>query len=65
MSTVPALYWTRLDDNRRTRRFSREELNSAESDGKVGQVLRFQTLTSQALGRQKGEGAASWPRLPS
>jgi len=23
-------------------------------------VLRYQTLTSQALGRQKGEGAASW-----
>ena len=46
-----------LPDGSRSR-LSKAEL--AEHDGSEGRLYRLQILTSQAAGRAKGEGAASW-----
>ncbi|MCW1841571.1 site-specific DNA-methyltransferase [Prosthecomicrobium hirschii] len=47
------------DDGTRRRLNSTELAKVAESEG-AGRVFRQQTMTSQAVGRAKGEGAASW-----
>jgi adenine-specific DNA-methyltransferase len=42
------------------RRLSAAELKTTLAAGTDARILRLQTLTSQAMGRSKGEGAASW-----
>ena len=42
------------------RRLTPTEFRSLTTSNVAGQIYRLQTLTSQSLGRAKGEGAASW-----
>jgi len=42
------------------RKLSREELDDPSSLGQDWRVFAFDNLTSQSMGREKGEGAASW-----
>ncbi len=42
------------------RRLKAAELNAISASGNANSIYRLQTLTSQSLGRSKGEGAASW-----
>ena len=46
--------FTELEDG------SRLSVTEAARRGKTGRIFRFDNLTSQSIGRQKGEGAASW-----
>jgi adenine-specific DNA-methyltransferase len=39
---------------------SRLSVTEAARRGKTGRTFRFDNLTNQSIGRQKGEGAASW-----
>ncbi|CUU16260.1 Adenine specific DNA methylase Modrelated CDS [Bradyrhizobium sp.] len=49
------------DDNWLTRPFTSEERENPEQI--VGRILTRDNLTSQSIGRDKGEGAASWFRV--
>lgn len=50
-----------LDDLERGRRsLNSAELNSIKGTAQSLRIYRQQTMTSQSLGRSKGEGAASW-----
>ena len=52
--------YTFFDDGQgRRRRMKAEEVSSLDS-GQQQNVYRLQTLTSQSVGRAKGEGASSW-----
>jgi adenine-specific DNA-methyltransferase len=42
------------------RRLSKDELSDGEPSSKDGRVYRLDNITSQGVGREKGEGAASW-----
>ena len=42
------------------RRLTAGELRALTTSNAAGRIFRLQTLTSQSLGRTKGEGAASW-----
>jgi len=42
------------------RRLSKEELSKGEPISKSARVFRLDNITSQSVGREKGEGAASW-----
>ena len=42
------------------RRLRASEVSSVASSDDADQIYRLQTMTSQSLGRAKGEGAASW-----
>ena len=46
--------------NGATRRLSRTEMRDLSGMPSAGRLFRLQILTSQAQGREKGEGAASW-----
>jgi adenine-specific DNA-methyltransferase len=43
---------------------SRMGLSEAEKTGRSGRLFRLDNLTSQSMGRAKGEGAASWFPVP-
>lgn len=42
------------------RRLRSDEIGELAKEGAQGKIFRLQTLTSQSVGREKGEGAASW-----
>jgi adenine-specific DNA-methyltransferase len=48
------------DDTTGMRRLSQTEITQRLESGETDGIFRLQTLTSQAMGREKGEGAASW-----
>ena len=49
------------EENGIRRRATIEELSTAsDKTARSPRVFRYQTMTSQAMGREKGEGAASW-----
>jgi adenine-specific DNA-methyltransferase len=55
--------WLQLDDGVR-RRLTKEEITQQSALPKKARVFAFDNLTSQSIGRDKGEGAASWFKVP-
>jgi adenine-specific DNA-methyltransferase len=55
-----ATYTFFQDDLGERRRLAAAEFRALTTSNAVGRIFRLQTLTSQSLGRAKGEGAASW-----
>src|SRR5262245_56409113 len=55
-----ATYTYLQEENGKRRRLGAEELRSVAASTLAERVFRLQTMTSQSLGRSKGEGAASW-----
>jgi adenine-specific DNA-methyltransferase len=48
------------DDDLSRRRLGQSEISSIADTSKADRIFRLQSMTSQAMGREKGEGAASW-----
>jgi adenine-specific DNA-methyltransferase len=55
-----ATYTYYQDDSANRRRLKASELSTIAATDAANRVFRLQTLTSQSVGRAKGEGAASW-----
>ncbi len=55
-----ATYTYFQDETGYRRRLRSTELNSVAATREAARIYRLQTMSSQSLGRSKGEGAASW-----